>query len=209
MNIIVYILWLPFVFSLIVFSLAVLAYYSQRSLRRLIAATLLFYISLAALKTWLQFQVWSQTELGKVLLNSPLDQNTPGIFGQLGFLTAAPGGYFFFYALSRFWFSVLATVLVALLFYSLLKLLEKNWPHLFEASEPELGLLTALLVGWPLFALFLPLTLGLTVVFSLTASLFWKKNRVTIGQPMLLAAALSLLLGDFLSQFIPLGLLKI
>ena len=209
MNIIAYMAWLPLAFYSIIFPAAVYFYLRRKPFWRLIIATILFYFGFAAFKTWLQFQLWSRTELGKILLSSPLDQSTPSIFSKLGFLTESSGGYFFYYALSRFWFSLVATVFVAALFYAFLKLLEKYQPRFFERHDPELGLLLGLLVGWPYFLLFLPLGFFLTVVLSFVMLVFFRKNRVTLGWPLLLGAALSLSFGNYLNKIIPIGLLKI
>ena len=201
--------WFPLVFYSIIFPAAVYFYLAKKSFWGLIKATALFYFAFASLKTWFQYQLWSNTGFGRVLLESSLDPSVPGFFGKLRLLTESSGGYFFYYALSRFWFNFLATALVAVLFYFFLKLLEKRWPRFFEPFEPELGLLLGLFCGWPLFLLFLPLSFALMILFSLAMSVFFKQNRVTLGLPLLLGAALTLVFGGYLSKFISLSSLKI
>lgn len=181
----------------IIFLTAFYFYYSQKDkfkflINKLIAAALFFSAILAIIKTINQYYVWSGNELSRLLL--PPHQSIK---------------YFIFYAFSRFWLGVLIGAAVSFLFYLFLKFLEKRQSRFFIKGETALGFLTALLVGWPNFVIFLPLVFVSTILIAIYRQLILKESYTTLGYPFLLAAGLALIFGRAIIDALNLGVLRI
>lgn len=136
-----------------------------------------------------QYRIWSQDEMAKFLLDTP--------------------GYLLFYSYGRFWLNVFIAIGLAFVFYLFLKFLKKYQERFFEEGEPELGFLTALIVGWPNFVIFIPLIFISVVLISIFRGIVLKKAYTTLGWPFLLAAFLTLVWGNWLIQVFNLGVLII
>lgn len=178
--------YLPLVFFAVVFLTAAFRLISYKSL---VISSLAFHIFYAALLTAGQYYVWSQSEFTKLLLDSP--------------------GYFLFYSWGRFWINVLLTISAAFVFYLVLRLLKKYQERFFDEGETELGLLMALLVGWPNFAVFVPLVFVFVIPVSIFRRLFLKESYTNLAVPFFIAALVLLLWGDLLIKILNLDVLKI
>ncbi|MEK9168447.1 MAG: hypothetical protein AAB698_01470 [Patescibacteria group bacterium] len=181
----------------IIFLTAFYFYYSRKDklkflINKLIAAALFFSAILAIIKTINQYYVWSGNELSRLLLPPYQSIN-----------------YFIFYAFSRFWLGALISVAVSFLFYLFLKFLEKRQSRFFIEGETALGFLTALLVGWPNFVIFLPLVFVSTILIAIYRQLILKESYTTLGYPFLLAAGLALIFGRIIINVLDFGILRI
>ena len=78
---------------------------------------------------------------------------------------------------------------------------EKYRERFFEEGELDLGFLSALLIGWPNFVVFVPLVFLSVVIIAVFRRVFLKELYTTLGLPMLLATLLVLAFGDFLVAF--------
>ena len=221
--------WLPPVFFGIVFATAVFLYLSRHRLnvmgypardrsvsggKSLIVGSIMFRFFYAFLLTVSQYYVWSQDKFTQILLNSSLVQTIPisGIFNkicQLPLVNCQKFGYFLFYSYGRFWLNALISVAVAFVFYLFLKSLQKHQARFFEEGEAELGFLSALIVGWPNFVVFLSLVFILVILISIFRRVFLKQFYTTLGWPFILAAFASLVLGSNLIAILGLGVLYI
>jgi hypothetical protein len=163
---------------------------------KLIRGAIAFKIGYAVAATIAQYSIWSKGELTRIFLTS----HSAGIFNF-------KGGYFIFYTLNRFWAGMVLGVLMAWLFYKFLLFLKKYEDRFLGEGEAELGFLTALLVGWPDFVVYLPLFLVFTILISMVRNIFWKEKYTTLGLPMLLAASAILVFEPYFSRVFVLGAL--
>ena len=104
-------------------------------------------------------------------------------------------GYFIFYSFWHYWLSAILVIVVAFLFWLILKALQKYQSRFFEDGEVELGVLAALIVGWPGFVVFIPLLFLAVVLVSIFRMVFFKEAYTTLGAPMLFGVLLFLILG--------------
>ena len=198
----VVLIWLPKIFFVIIFILAVLIYGLRKSIgltksRTLIISSISFHVLYAVLLTISQYYIWSQNKFTQLLLNSSLDLSMP------------VSGYFLFYSFGRFWLNALITIGAAFVFYLFLKFLKKHRERFFEEGETELGFLSALIVGWPNFVVFLPLVFVFVVLLSIFRRVFLKEFYTTMGIPFLLAALIVLIFGNQIVDILSLGVLRI
>ena len=163
----------------------------------LIVVAIAFRFLDAILKTVGQYYLWAKEPLTKVFLNSGLSPETPGIFSQIPIFDNNYG-YFIFYALTRFWFNVIVVFAVSFLFSVFLGALKKKRVTFFDTGEVKLGVLTALLVGWPQVIILIPVLFLSVVLLSIFRSLFLKKHYTTLGYPLIFSSALIFVLGNFL-----------
>lgn len=161
---------------------------SEPRWRRFCYAAVLFRVLYAALKTWVQYYIWRAAPAAAVL-TSP--------------------SYFASYALSRFWLNAALSVGAAFIFYLFLLALRRYRERFFEAGETELGLLLALITGWPGIILFLPMALLLVVLLSILRLSVRHERLTTLGLPMFIAAALALFLGGYLGHITNLWVLQV
>lgn len=138
----------------------------------------------AGVLSWLQYYVWSHNEFSKLLL--PPHQ---------------PIKYFLQYSWTHFWFNVVLVIASSFAFYLLLRF--------FEETEPELGFLCALIVGWPNFIVFAALAFILMILISFFRTIFLKKFHTAFTLPFLLAALAVLLFGSKLVDILGLGVFRI
>lgn len=202
-----FITWLPTVFFWAVFVVLSFLYAVQSFLERkgkivppvfgkiykmLPVILISFYAFYASLKTFAQYYVWSRSSFGKLLLPPYQDLS-----------------YFLFYSFGRFWLNALLAVATAFLFYLLLKRLNRYRSGLFKDGEMEAGFATALLSGWPGFAVFVPLVFIVTTILSIIRSLAFKLKTTTLGSALLISAAIILIWGSELITFFHLNVLKV
>ncbi len=182
------------------------------SMKVLIVSTIVFRVIYAGLLSVTQYYVWYSQEFTKLLINSPLGSEVPlsnFLRGILGPVLDSNLGYFLFYSWGRFWIGALLSIFIAFCFYAFLRALRKYNDRFFYKGEIELGLLLALVVGWPNFVVFVPLIFLAVVLVSIFRGIYFKEAYTTLGAPMLLAALLTMIFGSSLIKFLGLAVLKI
>jgi hypothetical protein len=153
-----------------------------------------------------QHAIWSASSFGRALLSHTLTAPDPFYYVS-PWLFGRPGGYFIAYALSRFLMAVILSLILSLLFYWILKLLEKKNSRFFLPGEARLGFLCVLLAGWPGFVFFVPAVFLSVVLVSLVRMMMGHKYT-TLGYPMILASAIALGASSFLQSALGLWVLK-
>ncbi|MEK7520718.1 MAG: hypothetical protein AAB560_01415 [Patescibacteria group bacterium] len=161
-------------------------------LKTAIVAAIAFYVVYGLAETAAQYYVWKTNGFLEMVKGGGGDAN----------------GYFLFYSWGRFWISALLSIGGAFLFFYFLKALKKYRERFFEEGELDLGFLSALLIGWPNFVVFVPLVFLSVVIIAVFRRVFLKELYTTLGLPMLLATLLVLAFGDFLVAFFHLGVLR-
>ncbi|GMQ94995.1 MAG: hypothetical protein BMS9Abin13_105 [Patescibacteria group bacterium] len=187
--------WLPVVFFAGIFLYVAVRYlWYPRRIRYvpLIAGVVSFRIFYAIFLSGTQYYVWLQNEFTKLLL--PPYQ---------------PISYFLFYSWGRFWLNAMIILGVSLVFWLFLRSLAVWKKDSFRKSEAGLGLLMALIVGWPHVVIFVPLSFVLAAIISLARLIFFGKSSVTLGTSFLLAALILFVWGDGLIELFNLGVLRI
>jgi hypothetical protein len=176
-------------------------------LKWLAGSIAVFRVVYAIILTAGQYYIWSASMFSKVLLTLPLDQQVPIPSFFMDFLSRNKLGYFVLYSFGRFWLDVIITLAVAFGFYFILKLLHKYKDRFFVAGETELGLAAALIVGWPNFVIFLPLTFLFVVLLSTWNIFFSETKYTTLGTPLLLASLVAFVCGNYLVDILGLHVL--
>lgn len=177
--------------------------------RTLIRITIGIHITYALFLTAAQYYVWS-LDPSRVFLFSPLGSTTPIPFvQQLPWLFDQPLGYFILYIGVRFWLPALLSIFIPLLFGYFLRLLEKYKERFFEEGDRELGLLAALIVGWPAVVVFVPLMFVSVVLVSIARMIILKELYTTLRWPFVVALFLTLIFGSMFLSMFGLDVLKI
>lgn len=208
--------WLPNLVLGIVYVAASLIYINGTprilNFKILTIAVVAFRIFNAALFSAVQYYVWSGQEFTKILINSPLSKEVPlsdFLRNGFGFILDSKLGYFLFYSWGHFWINVLLSIAVAFAFYGFLKVLKRHNDRFFYEGEMELGLLMALIVGWPNFVVFVPIAFLAVVFVSIFRGVYLKEIYTTLGTPMLLAALVTIISGSNLINVLGLTVLRI
>lgn len=157
-------------------------------IHKLIILAIFFNVFSASAKTAIQYNAWLGNDLSRFFL--PPHQSI---------------AYFVSYSFKHFWLWFLILLAISFIFYLFLKLLGKRKSRFFIEGEAELGFLTALISGWPNFAIFLPLVFVSTIIISLYRRLVLKEFYTTLGYPFLLAAILVLIFGGAVINALGLG----
>lgn len=164
-------------------------------LKKIIIAFVAFKIVHSSILTGLQYITWKNNEFSKLFLPpyQPID-------------------YFVKYSFMHFWLDMFLGITVAFLFYLILKILEgyfkKDHPET-EFSNGKIGLLGALMVGWPNFIVFIIISLFLAVILSAYRGIIYKKTDVSLFWPFVAAIVISIIFGSFLTNFFHLAVLHI
>ncbi len=176
----------------------------------LLGVTLGFRLLYALSATIAQYLVWAGDPKTRIFLESGIERGSPiaPSLGKFPFLFGKLG-YFLFYSYGRFWLNVVLVFLCVFAFLWFLKLLRKWRERFFENGEIEFGALSAALVGWPAFALFLPIAFLSVIFVSVFRLVFMKKKFTTLAAPFVLAVLVLLLYGGKLLQLTGLSVLKI
>lgn len=207
-------LWLPYLFFGAVFVCAVVLtairarpgllpkLRSAVSITILVRITVAFRVGFALFLTYGQYYAWSQNAFTKTLLHIPMNpvEMPFWIVRLFPWVFNTDIGYLLFYSWGRFWLDTILVVGVAALFFWFLRALERRNGRLFEAGEPELGFLMALLVGWPGVIAFIPLIFVSVVIVSVFRRLVMKQELTTLGWPFLVAALVTFVLGNTLLE---------
>lgn len=196
-------IWLPEAFTAAVFLAVagryvlkkkyILRFYLFRlKLRTLVLAVVGFNVIFSLTLSVIQYYIWRQDQLARFLL--PPNQ---------------PVGYFLNYVFTRVWLNLIIATTVSVIFYGILRLLEKYRSSLFDKEDTLLLFLMALVAGWPNVIIFIPLAFGYAVIFSLIEKVNRKSNRINISLPCILSALTVLVLGNWLVEIFNLTVLKI
>jgi hypothetical protein len=110
---------------------------------------------------------------------------------------------------TRPWLTSGYFVTYALIFYFFLKAMERRASRFFELGEPELGLVTAFLAGWPHFIIFVPLTFFIVLILSIIRRIFLKEFYTTLGLPFLISLLIVIVFNSYLFKIFNLVVLKI
>ncbi|MDD4901635.1 MAG: hypothetical protein PHE24_00700 [Patescibacteria group bacterium] len=191
-----------------VFLWVIAAHWKKWNLWILVWVMIGFHLGLALIKSILQYWAWDQSQLTRLLLNLPVDKTVPGWLARLPIFADFSHGYFWYYIWNNFWKEALFSLIAAFIIYGIFRLLQRYKPRFFQSQDSELGLLMALLVGWPQIILFLPITFLVAMVFSLAKSIFRQETYCPLAWPFLISTALMLVFNAQLSVWLYL-LLKI
>ena len=196
--------WLPRIFFGLVFISAALVYVRMRrgkmskkiTLRGLVIAAVVFKFVYALYLSVAQYFIWRSGPLTRLLLADSLNGLPASVTGGVA---AFDGkfGYFFFYAWSHFWLDAVWSVIIAILFWGILKLLQRYRERFFHPGETAIGFLAAFIVGWPNLILFVPLVFLSVVLVSIYRMIFLKEPYTTLGWPFLIAAVLAFAVSHF------------
>jgi hypothetical protein len=148
----------------------------------------------AVYMTCAQYIAWGASPITKALLAQPLDVHIgeTSAVAWIVRLFHLRSGYFIYYAYGRFWLAIMLGIGCAIIFWGILIALKKYRSRFFDETELQIGLLSAVVVGWPLIVLFVPLVFAMVVLVSLVRMILFKEKYTTLGWPMLLAAAIAL-----------------
>lgn len=160
---------------------ACVAYYrpisDRRRMRTYLAlglGTVLFRFVLAGLKTWLQYEAWLGSDMSKYLLPP---------YRSISYLLR--------YSWTHFMLNALISIGAALLFFVILRALQRYNSRWFNAGEVELGFLMALIVGWPGFLIFVPVAFLSVILISIIRGIFLKEPYTTLGLPFFIATVVA------------------
>lgn len=165
-----------------------------------VVAVISFKIVYAGLCSIGQYCIWAASDVAKFLIAAP-DTLWP--------LFNFRHGYFMHYILTHWWADVIFSAGIAYVFYLFMVFLKKYRESFFEEGEPRLGFLLALIIGWPGFIIFLPLTFIFVVFFGIFRRLFFKEAHTTLGWPFIVSALLIMVFGGFLTGVLGLGSLTV
>lgn len=166
----------------------------------------ILYMMYATLLSFIQYSVWLQNPIGKSLVTIPLDKSVPTL---LWFCKLIPGGYFIHYSIGRFFLPVILTIGIALIWGLFLNILRARQDRFFNDGEVELGVICALVVGWPQVILFVPFALLITVCIALIKIIIAKEQYTTIGWPLIISAGAVLIIGELIVDIMRIGVLRI
>jgi hypothetical protein len=210
---------IPLVFWWLMFAVSALLLFLLRrehiskalksALKISVGAAVFFRVFWAALLSYGQYYVWSQNDFGRLLLTTPLPQeaSTPAYETLFPFLFTWDKGYYVHYIFGRFWVEALLSVLAALAFYGLLAVFRKYKDRFFREGEVLLGFLCALIVGWPMTAVFIGGVGVFAVLFSVARYALKHELYTTLGAPFVASAAACLLFAQFILKLTPLSVL--
>lgn len=194
--------WLPVVFSGVVLLLMIINYFlaDRKYLKflKVLTTTKLIYILIGCtlffdiLLSVLQYFVWRESAFSRFFL-PPFQSIT----------------YFLRYSLFHFFAANILALVLALVFYSFLRLIKKYRANIISREELSLLFLAVLLVSWPKAVLFIPIFLLLTVIFSVVNLLVFKREQVDLVLPIFLSLVIAFIFGSYLIEFLSLSYLII
>lgn len=133
-----------------------------------------FRLAFAGTKTGLQYFAWLQSEVTKFMLPP---------YQSIGVLLQ--------YSWTHFWLNALISIGAALLFFVVLRSLYSYNTRFFDTGEIELGLLVALVVGWPHFIVFVPAVFLSVIIVSIVRGIAFREPYTTLGLPFFLGAVVA------------------
>jgi len=167
----------------VLFAVAIVAcivYYRPMADRRRIFLRFAFGVAVfrllfAGVRTALQYYAWMRTELTRFFL--PPHQSVAVLLH---------------YSWTHFWLNAIVSIGAALLFFAVLRALRAHNPRYFAEGEADLGLLLALVVGWPHVVVFVPAVFLSVVVISLIRGIFLREAYTVLGLPFFIGYAIAL-----------------
>lgn len=159
---------------------------------RLLVGLIIVRIMFAGIKTVLQYYTWLQSDISRYLL--PPHQSIAVLLR---------------YSWTHFGLNALISIVAALFVFIVLRLLQMHNTRYFSPGEPVLGAVLALVVGWPGFLVFVPVTLISIVFVSIVRTIFLQESYTTFGPSMFFAAVVALLVGRSMLSFMGLTALFI
>ena len=169
---------------------------NQRTYYGIIALVfVLFLLSYAGTQTWLQYQLWNTTGVGQSLLMLPLDISVKEELGGAYRLFDRPGGYFYFYAITRFWSFPLLTIIAASVFATVLYILFRLRPSFFEKGETALLASLGLVVGFHLILIYILALFTVAVCIALMGIVLGRNPVTSIGMAAIIAVPVTYALG--------------
>ncbi len=175
----------------------------------LVVGVIALHIFYAIFVTWGQYYIWAtSSDFTRALLAAPLPPEAPlpAILEYVRHYFDGPLGYFAYYALGRFFLSVMVLFLVSGLFYAIIKFWNLRRKS-FEAEGPEFLLLLMLIVGWPRVLVLIPLGFLTAILFSITNLMFFKKDKVSLLPAFLVATPIVLIGGNVILDLLHLYVL--
>ncbi len=148
-------------------------------------------VAYAAFLTIGQYLVWSMDPFLHALVFVPVAPQgvVPSALVPLLSLFHFPHGYFIFYALDHFWMPLIVALVLAGLFYGVLRALRRWRRDIFSVQEMEIGFLCALLSGWPGIVILIPLALLSALLFSIVRLVWMHEERSSLAAPFIAATA--------------------
>lgn len=177
-------------------------------IRTLAWLSLAAHLIYAAALTGLQYWLWSEDALARILLEMPANGAISGVTKIFPSIFNTSWGYFLFYSWGRFWLHALLSVVAALVFWWFLRMLARYQERFFVVGETDIGLLAALVVGWPHSIILVPLVFVGVVLVSALRFVVWKERYTTLGWPLLCGAAATLCWGPSLITLLGLAVLR-
>lgn len=144
-----------------------------------------------------QYAMWSANEFTRAFLTEPLagDVPLPWILESFRGWFSGPLGYFSFYVLGRFVWSLLILFGVALLAYALLVIRKHYRPSNFKEGDIGAIVLAVLVSGWPGVIVLIPLGFMIAVFVALIAKIFYGIERTYLPPAFLVAAPIAMVFG--------------
>jgi hypothetical protein len=169
---------------------------------RLAVLLIFFRLLYASFMTAAQYFYWlnNPNPALRIFATSPLDPSVPlpWIFSGFRSLLDQKYGYYIHYAFGRFWLNFFITIGFCLVFWFFMVLLKKYRERFFEEGEPELGLVVALIVGWPGVVVYVPLVFLFVVIISVFKALFLREKYTTMAWPFLFSGIITILIGQWI-----------
>lgn len=194
--------WLPVIFFIAVFVLAVFLYFSKntifvkysfiRKLLVLVIAVVVFRLLYALTLSVTQYYIWHSQEFTKLLL--PPHQSI---------------NYFLFYSWGRFWMEHLIAFGAALVFCLFLKILRRYQERFLDKDEIIFGTLMVLLVGWPHAVVFVLLVFIVSVFVGFVFTFIFKNEHINLYPAFMVAGIITLIFGNTIVDISGLTVLRI
>jgi len=159
-------------------------------------AVVVVHILFAVYLSWAQYHIWQQDPFSKQLLSQALSPHTGGewFVKYLADTFSIKSEYFLGYVFGRFWMNVFLGVGVAFIFYGALRALKKYKERFFDKGEVVLGLLGAMVVGWPWVLGYVICALFFVVILSLMRHVAYREIYTTLGVPLIVSGYITLAL---------------
>lgn len=157
----------------------------QKFLRKFGIGIATAYIALALIASMLQYWLWTQATFTQFFL--PPHQ---------------PISYYLGYIAMHFWLKPVLGIGLALLWYVFLYVVKHHKDRYFEGGETELAAIAFMLVSWPLVIVLFPIFAVSVLAVSIGRFIIAQERYTTFGIPILVATAVTLLLGNQIMLFI-------
>lgn len=183
----------------LVFLAAILAFWIKHKTVNLkllkigIAITVILFIIENAYGTIVTYGLWKNDPVSRYLL-PPYEK-----------------AYFYQYAYFHFWRKDVMALLASLMWAGVLLIISKySNNRILDKSDVSLGFFTAFAAGWPGFAVYITISLGLLAAYQIINVFVFKKNGyVAITASLIASSLVVLFLGEYLINYLNLGVLRV